>query len=104
MAVVGQIVHWAALKETGGKWTIWPTTAIDGSDGRGIRDTDTTYVLSDQGVNPPQSGWSESIPEIVEGKYLWSRTITTYTDNTQDTIYTVTYIGRDGNDGKNGNQ
>ena len=94
--------HWAALKETGGKWTIWPTTAIDGSDGRGIRDTDTTYVLSDQGVNPPQSGWSESIPGIVEGKYLWSRTITTYTDNTQDTIYTVTYIGRDGNDGKNG--
>lgn len=94
--------HWAALKETGGKWTIWPTTPIDGSDGRGIRDTDTTYVLSDQGVNPPQSGWSESIPEIVEGKYLWSRTITTYTDNTQDTIYTVTYIGRDGNDGKNG--
>lgn len=94
--------HWAALKETGGKWTIWPTTAIDGSDGRGIRDTDTTYVLSDQGVNPPQSGWNESIPEIVEGKYLWSRTITTYTDNTQDTIYTVTYIGRDGNDGKNG--
>lgn len=94
--------HWAALKETGGKWTIWPTTAIDGSDGRGIRNTDTTYVLSDQGVNPPQSGWSESIPEIVEGKYLWSRTITTYTDNTQDTIYTVTYIGRDGNDGKNG--
>ena len=94
--------HWAALKETGGKWTIWPTTPIDGSDGRGIRDTDTTYVLSDQGVNPPQSGWSESIPEIIEGKYLWSRTITTYTDNTQDTIYTVTYIGRDGNDGKNG--
>lgn len=94
--------HWAALKETGGKWTIWPTTAIDGSDGRGIKDTDTTYVLSDQGVNPPQSGWSESIPEIVEGKYLWSRTITTYSDNTQDTIYTVTYIGRDGNDGKNG--
>lgn len=94
--------HWAALKETGGKWTIWPTTVIDGSDGRGIRDTDTTYVLSDQGVNPPQSGWNESIPEIVEGKYLWSRTITTYTDNTQDTIYTVTYIGRDGNDGKNG--
>lgn len=94
--------HWAALKETGGKWTIWPTTAIDGSDGRGIRDTDTTYALSGQGVNPPQSGWSESIPEIVEGKYLWSRTITTYTDNTQDTIYTVTYIGRDGNDGKNG--
>lgn len=94
--------HWAALKETGGKWTIWPTTTIDGSDGRGIKDTDTTYVLSDQGVNPPQSGWNESIPEIVEGKYLWSRTITTYTDNTQDTIYTVTYIGRDGNDGKNG--
>lgn len=94
--------HWAALKETGGSWNIWPLTAKDGTDGRGIKSSLVEYVLSDQGNNPPASGWSKISPDIVEGKYLWSRTTTTYTDNTTSVVYTVTYIGKDGNDGKNG--
>lgn len=94
--------HWAALKETGGSWNIWPLTAKDGTDGRGIKSSLVEYVLSDQGNNPPASGWSKTSPDIVEGKYLWSRTTTTYTDNTTSVVYTVTYIGKDGNDGKNG--
>lgn len=94
--------HWAALKETGGSWNIWPLTAKDGTDGRGIKSSLVEYVLSDQGNNPPASGWLTTSPDIVEGKYLWSRTTTTYTDNTTSVVYTVTYIGRDGNDGKNG--
>lgn len=94
--------HWAALKETGGSWNIWPLTSKDGTDGRGIKSSLVEYVLSDQGNNPPASGWSKTSPDIVEGKYLWSRTTTTYTDNTTSVVYTVTYIGKDGNDGKNG--
>ena len=77
-------------------------TAKDGTDGRGIKSSLVEYVLSDQGNNPPASGWLTTSPDIVEGKYLWSRTTTTYTDNTTSVVYTVTYIGRDGNDGKNG--
>lgn len=94
--------HWAALKETGGSWNIWPLTVQDGTDGRGIKSSLVEYALSDQGNNPPSSGWSTTSPDIVEGKYLWSRTTTTYTDNTTSVVYTVTYIGKDGNDGKNG--
>lgn len=94
--------HWAALKETGGSWNTWPLTAKDGTDGRGIKSSLVEYVLSDQGNNPPASGWSKTSPDIVEGKYLWSRTTTTYTDNTTSVVYTVTYIGKDGNDGQNG--
>lgn len=94
--------HWAALKETGGSWNIWPLTAKDGTDGRGIKSSKVEYALSDQGNNPPVSGWSTTSPDIVEGKYLWSRTTTTYTDNTTSVVHTVTYIGKDGNDGKNG--
>lgn len=93
---------WAALKETGGLWNIWRLKPENGTDGRGIGSSVVEYALSDQGNNPPTSGWSKTTPDLVEGKYLWSRTVTTYTDNTTSTVYTVTYIGKDGNDGKNG--
>lgn len=93
---------WAALKESGGTWNIWRLKPENGTDGRGINSSVIEYVLADQGNNPPSSGWSQTMPDIVEGKYLWSRTTTTYTDDTTSVVYTVTYIGKDGNDGKNG--
>lgn len=93
---------WAALKEEGGAWNIWRLQPYTGKDGRGIKTTQVSYVLSDQGITPPTSGWNVNMPNIEVGKYLWSRTIITYTDDTTSTIYSVTYIGKDGNDGKNG--
>lgn len=93
---------WAALKEEGGAWNIWRLKPYTGKDGRGIKTTQVSYVLSDQGITPPTTGWNINMPNIEVGKYLWSRTIITYTDDTTSTIYSVTYIGKDGNDGKNG--
>lgn len=93
---------WAALKEDGGAWNIWRLKPYTGKDGRGIKTTQVSYVLSDQGITPPTTGWNINMPNIEVGKYLWSRTIITYTDDTTSTIYSVTYIGKDGNDGKNG--
>lgn len=93
---------WAALKEEGGAWNIWRLKPYTGKDGRGIKTTQVSYVLSDQGITPPTTGWNVNMPNIEVGKYLWSRTIITYTDDTTSTVYSVTYIGKDGNDGKNG--
>lgn len=93
---------WAALKEEGGAWNIWRLKPYTGKDGRGIKTTQVSYVLSNQGITPPTTGWNVNMPNIEVGKYLWSRTIITYTDDTTSTVYSVTYIGKDGNDGKNG--
>lgn len=93
---------WAALKEEGGAWNIWRLQPYTGKDGRGIKTTQVSYVLSDQGITPPATGWNVNMPNIEVGKYLWSRTVITYTDDTTSTVYSVTYIGKDGNDGKNG--
>ena len=42
------------------------------------------------------------MPTLTKGKYLWTKTIWTYTNNTSETGYQKTYIAKDGNDGNDG--
>ncbi len=75
---------------------------IAGKDGVGIKSTEVSYVGSSNGTTQPTSGWSSSVPSVAPGNYLWTRTVWTYTDLTQETGYTVSRIGKDGNTGKDG--
>ena len=75
---------------------------IAGKDGVGIASTDITYYISTSGTTTPTTGWTSSVPALVKGRYLWTRTIWTYTDGQRETGYQVTYIGQDGNDGTDG--
>ena len=75
---------------------------IAGRDGVGIAATDITYYLSTSGITTPTTGWSSSVPTLIQGRYLWTRTIWTYSDGQRETGYQVTYIGQDGNRGKDG--
>ena len=75
---------------------------IAGKEGVGIASTDITYYVSTSGTSAPTSGWSSAVPSLVKGRYLWTRTIWTYTDGQKETSYQVTYIGQDGNNGTNG--
>lgn len=62
----------------------------EGEAGRGISSIDTTYQVSASGSDAPESGWTTSIPTTsAEKPYLWTRTIITYTDNTNSTLYSV---------------
>ncbi len=75
---------------------------IAGKDGLGIKSTDITYAISTNSTTPPTSGWTSSVPTLTKGKYLWTRTVWNYTDNSSETGYSVTYISKDGNDGNDG--
>lgn len=66
-----------------------------GEDGRGIETTDISYAISASGDSIPEI-WESELPELEQGKYIWSRTIYTYTDDTSDTVYSVAYQGKDG--------
>lgn len=68
----------------------------DGKDGKGIKTAVTTYQASSSGTVVPTGTWSSSIPSTNAGQYLWTRTITTYTDNSTSTAYSV---GRNGTNG-----
>lgn len=56
-----------------------------------------SYANSTNGTTPPESGWSAT-RTIEKGKYLWTRTITTYTDSTSETTYSVVYNPEDATD------
>ncbi|MDV4193195.1 phage tail protein, partial [Lactococcus lactis subsp. lactis] len=76
---------------------------IAGKDGVGIKTTVITYAISISGTIAPTTGWTSSVPSLVKGLYLWTKTVWTYTDNSSKTGYSVTYISKDGNNGNDGN-
>lgn len=75
---------------------------LPGRDGVGIRSTTVTYVSSTNGTTAPTTGWTEAVPTVDPGNYLWTKTVWTYTDGNTETGYTVSRIGRDGNTGRDG--
>lgn len=74
---------------------------VAGKDGVGLKSTAVTYGLSTSETTQPTS-WSAQVPTLTKGKYLWTKTVWTYTDNTSETGYQKTYIAKDGNDGSDG--
>lgn len=74
---------------------------LPGKNGVGLKGTEVVYGLSDNDQSAPTT-WTQQVPSLVKGKFLWTRTTWTYTDTTSETAYQKTYIARDGNDGKNG--
>lgn len=72
-----------------------------GKDGVGISATAIQYGLSSSQAAQPSS-WSDSVPTLTKGYYLWTKTTWTYTDGTTETGYQKTYISKDGNDGTDG--
>ena len=75
---------------------------IAGKDGVGIKTTVITYAISTSGTIAPTTGWTSSVPSLIKGQYLWTKTVWTYTDNSSETGYSVTYISKDGNNGNDG--
>ena len=75
----------------------------DGDDGKGIETTKVTYQKSTSGSSIPSGDWSETIPTLAKGDFIWTRTIITYTDQSTSTSYSVGFIGFDGDDGNPGN-
>lgn len=78
------------------------TDGKDGEAGIGIKTTTIEYAVSDNGVQFPQSGWQEDIPEVYQGKFLWTRTTIEYTNNTSSVSYSVSKNGVNGVDGSPG--
>ncbi|AZF90413.1 host range and adsorption protein [Streptococcus phage CHPC640] len=74
---------------------------LPGKDGVGLKTTTIIYGISDSDIAMPKN-WSSQVPTLVKGKYLWTKTTWTYTDNSSETGYQKTYIAKDGNDGNDG--
>lgn len=70
-----------------------------------IKSIDTVtigYLVGDSGTEPPTGAWSDDIPVIPNGKFLWTQTITTYTDKSFKIGYSVSSKGDKGDQGIQG--
>lgn len=74
---------------------------IAGKNGVGIRGTTVLYGISASDSITPGT-WSQTPPKLIQGQWLWTKTIWAYTDNTNETGYQKIYIARDGNSGVDG--
>lgn len=77
---------------------------IAGKDGVGIKKTTITYAQGTSGTVAPTSGWDSQVPNVPAGQFLWTKTVWTYTDNTNETGYSVSKIGEKGDKGERGAQ
>lgn len=73
-----------------------------GTDGKGISSSVVTYRAGASGTTPPEGTWSNTIPTVDPGEYLWTKTVTTYTDGTSTTAYSVGKMGQNGANGTSG--
>lgn len=85
------------------EWSDPVVLVEDGADGIGITSVTVSYGMSASASVYPES-WQSSIPVVPDGSYLWTRTITDYTDpNKPDTVtYTYAKQGEKGDTGTPG--
>ena len=76
-------------------------TPNDGVAGTSVKVTSTKveYAGGDSGTTAPASGWQGTVPQLSQGKYLWTRTTVAYSDGNSTTSYSVGRIGMDGSKG-----
>lgn len=75
------------------------TDGENGTDGIGITTSSVAYQISDSGTTPPSGEWSDTVPDMEPGQFLWTRTQFTYTDGDVTTSYSVSYQGENGSQG-----
>lgn len=106
-AVLGATTHPPQIDPTSKNWLLWDET-VGGYADSGFSSVGTTgpapqitsqvrtWQGSSSGTTIPSGSWSSTIPEAVPGQYLWSRTILTYNNGQDVTLYAVAYQGNDG--------
>lgn len=71
----------------------------DGKDGKGVQSVDVLYYLSSSSTSLSGGSWSTTPPTWENGKYIWTRSVITYTDSTSTTTNPICSTGSTGETG-----
>ena len=74
---------------------VWGNTGSDGTSVT-VSSSVTTYQAGTSGTQQPTGTWQSSIPSVNDGEYLWTRVVTTFSDNSTATSYSVAKQGQQG--------
>ena len=59
-------------------------TKVEALEETAIATVEVQYALGVSQTEAPTSGWSTTAPAWEDGKYMWQRTVTTYSDSTEE--------------------
>lgn len=95
---------WSKTKIIYTNTTTWESdpTCISGGKGEnglGIKSVIEEYYLSTSSSSLIGGSWSTSTPAWVNGKYIWTRTVITYTDSSSTTTDAICVTGAKGDTG-----
>ena len=77
-------------------WYQYKGAKGDTGDASEITTQSVTYLESASGTVVPSGSWTQTVPSVTPGNFLWTRTILTFNDNTTVTAYSVSRYGIDG--------
>lgn len=77
-------------------------TGATGSSGKGIASIAEEYYQSTSATTLSGGSWSTTPPIWVDGKYIWTRSVITYTDNTVKRTEGICATGQKGDTGPQG--
>jgi len=75
-----------------------------GSNGISVTDTDVMYYLSSSAIDLSGGSWSTTAPEWVNGKFIWTKTVTSYSNGSSSESNPVNITGAKGETGSQGPQ
>ncbi len=67
-----------------------------------IKSKSVTYQVGTSGTVKPIGAWSETIPQVPAGQYLWTKTYVEYSNGEHTESYSVSYKAKDGENGTDG--
>ena len=68
-----------------------------------IKSTDIAYAEGESATEAPTTGWQSQPVDVAPGNYLWTKTVTVYSDGSQSVSYSVSRNSVDGINGEDGN-
>lgn len=77
-------------------WFQWKGEKGDTGEPATLIFSQVTYQSGDSGTIIPSGSWSESVPPVTPGKFLWTREITQFNTGSPITKYSVSRFGIDG--------
>lgn len=78
------------------------STGSTGATGIGVKNVAEQYYLSTSYSTPTGGSWQTSVPAWQDGKYIWTRVVITYTNNTYTETDPVCVTGGKGPSGNDG--
>ena len=77
-------------------WYQWKGEKGDPGDPATLVRSEVRYQVGDSGTIIPSGSWSESVPPVTPGKYLWTRQVIQFNSGEPITSYNVSRFGIDG--------